>query len=176
MGGITRTFGQNPRTRLIEALIRLGPREVSRGELASEAGLWRGSTNRIIAALERDGLVTRVKSGNRPIFRARVESPVFDLLAEIASALDYLQLSEPSEPEARVALSAVSEWIGTIASRVGNSALTSYGEQRGSVPDVPGYGLPRIEFQPPSRVGRPASFILNSQGATIASAGISGSA
>ena len=111
MAGFTRTFGSTPRTKLIEALIRLGPVEVTRGELAAEAGVWRASANRVISGLEKDGLVMRVRSGTRPVYRACVESPEFDLLAYFASALEYMQLGSLTGPESSLALDTAKELV-----------------------------------------------------------------
>jgi DNA-binding Lrp family transcriptional regulator len=92
MGDLTELFGKTPRVQLIEALTRLGPIEVTRGELAQEAGLYRTSTNREIGKLEREGVILRVSKGKHPKYSANASLAELKLVAYLDTALGDLRL------------------------------------------------------------------------------------
>lgn len=86
-------LGSTPRTKVAEALLRLGDLRVSRAEIAREAGLFRASTNRILADFEAEGIVTRSGDETRPMFQANPNSPSLLLLARFTAALELVQLT-----------------------------------------------------------------------------------
>lgn len=92
MSDLSELFGNTPRVQLLEALIRLGPTEVTRGELAHEAGLYRTSTNREIAKLEHQGLIIRVSKGTRPRYVANSDLAELKLVAYLDAALSSLRI------------------------------------------------------------------------------------
>lgn len=88
-------LGSSPRTKLAEALLRLGDLNFSRADLAREAGLFRASTNRILEDFEAEGIVSKVSSGARPVYRANLDSPYLNLLARFTAALELVELTSP---------------------------------------------------------------------------------
>lgn len=88
-------LGSSPRTKLAEALLRLGDLTFSRADLAREAGLFRTSTNRVLEDFEADGIVAKVSSGTRPVYRANLDSPYLNLLARFTAALELVELTSP---------------------------------------------------------------------------------
>lgn len=94
MAAVERLLGSNPRTKVAEALLRLGDLKVSRADIAREAGLFRGSTNRIIADFEIEGIISRTSEGKRPLYQANLDSPYLLLLARFAAALELVNLTQ----------------------------------------------------------------------------------
>ena len=95
MSDVARFFGNSPRARLLEGLVRLGPGEFTRSEIADEAGLFRGSANRHIDGLVRDGLLAEIKGG-RGWKKYRVANePRLQLVAYFDSALGILERRRP---------------------------------------------------------------------------------
>jgi DNA-binding IclR family transcriptional regulator len=92
MAALERLLGSAPRTKVAEALIRLGSLTVSRADIAREAGLWRASTNRVLEDFEAEGMISRVANGKRPLFRANLDSPYLLLFARFAAALELVDL------------------------------------------------------------------------------------
>ena len=81
-----RVFGKAPRVRMVEAILRLAPDEFTRPEAAREAGLHKPSANRILAALERDGVIEL--AGRRPIrYGVSDRLALIEILGLTASAL-----------------------------------------------------------------------------------------
>jgi hypothetical protein len=91
---MTDLFGRTPRVRLLAALIRLGPVEVTRAEIAQEAGLFKTSANRAIARLVKDKLVRRASGGSRPLYRVNSELAQMRLLGYLDAALGTLARGE----------------------------------------------------------------------------------
>ncbi len=100
MGDLTKVLGDSPRVRLLEALVRLGHLEFTRGELAREADLFRMTTNRQVDALVKSGFIERVAGGSRPRYRVCTESPVLQVLNYLDAALGLI---EPGRGSASVA-------------------------------------------------------------------------
>jgi len=98
MAALENLLGTSPRTKVAEALIRLGEVSVSRADVAREAGLFRASTNRVLKDFEMQGIVIRVGDGKRPLFQANLNSPYLLLLARFDAALELIDLTEASGP------------------------------------------------------------------------------
>jgi hypothetical protein len=74
---------------MVEAILRLAPNDFTRPEAAREAGLYKPTANRVLAALERDRVIEVV--GRRPIrygVRAKISGLEILALAEAALRLD----------------------------------------------------------------------------------------
>jgi hypothetical protein len=110
---LSRMFGESPRSKLVEAVLRLGPIQVTRGQLAAEAGVWRGSANRIIVQMEADGLVQKVKEGKQPLYRANPESAEIDLLSYVSSVLEVLEAARADIGAARELVTVAKSAIGS---------------------------------------------------------------
>lgn len=85
---MARLLGDSPRVKLLEALVRLGPMEVSRADIAREAGLFRGSTNRAVSWLVKERFIVKVSAGARPKYRVNDASARLQLLAYLSAALE----------------------------------------------------------------------------------------
>jgi len=94
MSNLVRLLGDAPRVRLLEALLRFGGMQFTRGELAREAGLYRMTTNREVPRLLRDGLIEQVSGGPRPKYRAPAKSPTLDVLDVLDAALGLMDRQE----------------------------------------------------------------------------------
>lgn len=115
MPALAEMFGESPRAKLIEGLLRLGSDTFTRGELARESGVFRTSANRVIAQFEIDGLVEQATSGKHPLYRATTGSAELELLAYLASVLEYMQSNRKNRDAALAALAvAKSEVLRTV--------------------------------------------------------------
>lgn len=85
---MTDLFGATPRVRLLSALVRIGPLEVTRAEIAQEAGLFKTSANRALDQLRKDKLIRRVSGGHRPRYRVNATLAEVQLLGLLAAALE----------------------------------------------------------------------------------------
>jgi DNA-binding MarR family transcriptional regulator len=99
MAPLTPVLGDSPRVRILEALVRLGHIEFTRGELAREAELYRMTTNRMVPQLIEEGFVERVGGGTRPKFRVCTESPTLRVVASLEAALGLLEEKEPFDSQ-----------------------------------------------------------------------------
>lgn len=99
MAPLTPILGDSPRVRILEALVRLGDIEFTRGELAREAEVYRMSTNRMLPRLVAEGLVERVAGGKRPRFHVRDDSPTMRVLGYLEAALGLLEEKEPFDSQ-----------------------------------------------------------------------------
>lgn len=120
---------------LLEALVRLGNQQVTRGELAREAGLFRTTTNRVLKGLERDGIVKRTSDGKQPLFQASLESPELRLFSHFSTALSLLHGLErgaESEQITSLALSQMTGLLNTVSASAtnANSVLVVSGGSR----------------------------------------------
>jgi len=71
---------------MVEAILLLAPDDFTRPEAAQEAGLHKPSANRILAALEKDGVIEVV--GRRPIrYGVRSRITLLEILSLTRSAL-----------------------------------------------------------------------------------------
>lgn len=133
MAAVERLLGPSPRTKVAEALLRLGDLQVSRADIAKEAGLFRASTNRILADFEAEGIVTRVGEGKRPLLKANLDSPYLLLLARFSAALELVNLTEAEGSRTPVAAHAVEaqfvasigRMTGTLSSGVGSAVIAA---------------------------------------------------
>lgn len=98
MNSLEQVFGRSPRVRMVEAILRLAPDEFTRPEAASEAGLFKASANRILSALEKDGLIEAV-SRSPVTYRARGGLHKLEILSLAQSALRLAYRNE-QDPEA----------------------------------------------------------------------------
>lgn len=99
VGALTQVLGDYPRVQLLEALLRLGGLEFTRGELAREADLYRMTTNRQVEKLAKAGFIQKVSGGPRPKYRVRMDSPTLQVLSYLDAALGLLERDEePLEP------------------------------------------------------------------------------
>jgi hypothetical protein len=99
MAPLTPVLGHSPRVRMLEALVRLGDLEFTRGELAREAELYRMTTNRMVPQLIKEGFIERVKGGKRPKYRVRDDSPTLRIVGYLDAALGLLEGEEPLDIE-----------------------------------------------------------------------------
>ena len=128
MPAIAEMFGESPRAKLIEGLLRLGSASFTRGELARESAVFRTSANRAIAQLEVDGLIEQSTSGKHPLYRATPGSAELELLAYLTSVLEYMQSNRKNRDAALAALAvAKSEVLRTVHALPGiaTSAMTT---------------------------------------------------
>jgi DNA-binding IclR family transcriptional regulator len=136
MPALSRFLGETPRAKLIEALVRLGQIPFTRGELAREAGLFRGTGNRVIRDLEREGLIRLVTSGKRPIYRANPDSAQLDLFASLGSALELVELGNLSRAEVQSVVSAtmhpIVQALRSVTSMASPAMSSPIGLQRAS--------------------------------------------
>lgn len=102
MGAVADFLDDTPRIRLLEALIRLGPREFTRAELAREAGMWRMSVNRAFDKLADDRIVFKVGRAEPPKYKVNQTSARLQLLAYFTSALSaVVRRADDGEASAR---------------------------------------------------------------------------
>lgn len=124
MAAVERLLGSNPRTKVAESLIRLGDLKVSRADIAREAGLFRASTNRIIADFESEGIITRIAGGKRPLYQANLNSPYLLLLARFAAALELVNLTEAQGSKTPALAHAVASEFSSAIQRISNTATS----------------------------------------------------
>jgi hypothetical protein len=85
---------------MVEAILRLAPEPFTRPEAAVEAGLHKPSANRVLTALERDGIIEVV--GRRPIrYGVTNRIVLFEILSLTSSALRLERRSGPSSEKKR---------------------------------------------------------------------------
>lgn len=101
-----RLFGDKPRVHLLEALLRLAPVTFTRAEWAQEAGLHKGSTNRLVADLEKEGFVRRVTEGSQPEYAVALENAYVRILGALEAALELVEMEGPDSPVAQDAAEA----------------------------------------------------------------------
>ena len=131
MPALERLLGDSPRTKVAEALLRLGDLKVNRAEIARESGLFRTSTNRVLSHFETEGIVRRIEDGKRPLFQANLESPYLLLLARFAAAVELVNLTQaegsmaPASAHAAAAdfASAIRRVTSTVSSGVGSALI-----------------------------------------------------
>jgi len=90
MTDLSAVFGDSPRVRLIEAILRLGPVEFTAVEAAREAGLHKPSAYTHVRQLEQDGLIEVVSEGRPVRYRLPENQPSIRLLAHFISALELM--------------------------------------------------------------------------------------
>lgn len=133
MAALENLLGSNPRTKVAEALIRLGDIGVSRADVAREAGLFRASTNRVLKDFEKQGIVIRVGEGKRPLIQANLDSPYLLLLARFEAALELVDLTEtkglkntaPAHPVLTDFTNAVRQVTITVSSGAGSTFISA---------------------------------------------------
>lgn len=117
MAALAGMFGQSPRARLIEGLLRLGSTSFTRGELARESEVFRTTANRVISQLEKDGLICRVTDGKHPRYQATPGSAELELLSYVSSVLEFMEANRNDRAVTQAALStAKTEVLRTIRS------------------------------------------------------------
>lgn len=105
MPALATMFGQSPRAKLIEGLLRLGSTSFTRGELARESGVFRTSANRVISQLEADGLILQTSGGKHPLYAATPGSAELELLSYVASVLEFMETNRRNRDATVAALS-----------------------------------------------------------------------
>jgi hypothetical protein len=94
-------FGESPRARLVEALLRLREMPFTRSELAQEAGLYRASANRVIQELVSDGLLEIAVAGKQPLYHSKPGSPELEVLAYVSSVLELMEANRDNREAAQ---------------------------------------------------------------------------
>lgn len=104
MAALTKVFGNTPRVRLLEALVRLAPVEFTRAELTTEANgqgkkaltLHKPSATRALDRLAADGYVICTSSKRPARFRVNEDNPYFRVVGVVNAFSDNLQDLEAS--------------------------------------------------------------------------------
>jgi hypothetical protein len=143
MAALENLLGSSPRTKVAEALIRLGDIGVSRAEVAREAGLFRASTNRVLKDFEMQGIVIRVGGGKRPLFQANLNSPYLLLLARFEAALELMELTEAKTPGPAASAHAVVTGFTNAIQQMTHTASSGSGSTFISAP-IPGYPVRKV--------------------------------
>ena len=87
MRNLVDVFGDRPKVRLLEALLAMAPHTFTRAELAAEAGLRKGSANRIFPQLESLNLVRQITGGGHPKYEVATGSSLLAVLQALEPAL-----------------------------------------------------------------------------------------
>jgi hypothetical protein len=155
MPALERLLGSGPRTKVAEALIRLGETKVSRAEIAREARLFRTSTNRVINDFVSEGIIRQLSDGTRPLYQANLDSPYLLLLARFNAALELVDLtsadngSSHSPASAHAAAlefsQAIGRILGTVVSGTGLNVASS--ETPTTIVTIPGTPFPKVMIQ-----------------------------
>jgi len=110
-------FGETPRVKLLEALLRLAPVEFSAPEAAKEAGLHKPSAYAEVEALKAAGLIERVSETRPATFRVAEDSGVIPLLSAFDSALQLLPSGLHTRLPRRATLALAAESFASLGGR-----------------------------------------------------------
>lgn len=125
MPALAEMFGQSPRAKLVEGLLRLGPTSFTRGELARESGVFRTTANRVFSQLETDGLIQRVTEGKHPLYQASPGSAELELLSYVASVLEFMANNRRNRDVAIAALAVAKSEVMRTVHTLSGTALTA---------------------------------------------------
>lgn len=118
---LTAYFGETPRIRVLEAILRLAPFEsFTMKEVAQEADLFPPSTYRTIRGLAKDGFLEVAESGRPLRFRVPRGSADIQLLSLIDAATTQLRSPVKLRPS-----DSVVRRFRTLAGAVARSEITS---------------------------------------------------
>jgi hypothetical protein len=114
---------------MVEAILRLAPNDFTRPEAAREARLYKPSANRVLAALERDGVIEVV--GKRPIrYGVRAGISRLEILGLAEAALRLDRRSGGSRQAAKVLAVTMAERIESRKAATSTKAARPKASQR----------------------------------------------
>lgn len=90
MGVLIRLFGDKPRVRTLEGLLRFGEMQFTVPELADEVGLHKPSAYRKIDQLSSEGFIKQVQEARPAQYRVNWDNPRMKLLGTFNSALQRI--------------------------------------------------------------------------------------